>query len=93
MLILLVGVFLNGISMVPYTLVQARGKPKLTALYHLAELAIYVPLIWILVSYLGLVGAALAWVVRVIIDFTLLQHTAKQISKHHSQPISTLANT
>ena len=80
-LILLVGVFLNGLSMVPYTLVQARGKPKLTALYHLGELAIYIPLIWVLVSYLGLVGAALAWVVRVVVDFTLLQYTARQLIK------------
>lgn len=81
-LILLVGIFLNGLSMVPYTLVQARGKPKLTALYHLGELAIYIPLIWLLVSYLGLVGAALSWVIRVIIDFMLLQYTAKQLTKH-----------
>ena len=92
-LILLVGVFLNSLSIVPYTLVQARGKPKLTALYHLAELTIYIPLIWVLVSHLGLVGAASAWVIRVIIDFALLQHTAKQLSKHRSKPISTLVNT
>ena len=87
-LILLVGVFLNGLSMVPYTLVQARGKPKLTAFYHLVELVIYIPLIWVLVSHLGLVGAALAWVIRVIVDFTLLQHAAKQISKYYNQLLS-----
>lgn len=89
-LILLVGVFLNGLSMVPYTLVQARGKPKLTALYHMAELAIYIPLIWLLVNSFGLVGAALAWVIRVIIDFTLLQYTAKKLSKVHNQPVNIL---
>ena len=90
-LILLVGVYFNGLSQIPYTLVQSQGKPKLTALFHLVELAIYIPLIWILVKYFGLVGAAFAWIIRVIIDFSLLQHTAKNI-QNNNLPLIKLAN-
>ena len=91
-LILLVGIYFNGLSQIPYTLVQSQGKPKLTALFHLAELIIYIPLIWILVKHFGLVGAALAWVIRVIIDFSLLQRTAKNLQNNNNLPLIKLAN-
>lgn len=90
-LILLVGIYFNGLSQIPYTLVQSQGKPKLTAFFHLAELIIYIPLIWILVKHFGLVGAAVAWVLRVIIDFSLLQHTAKNLQNNNNLLLIKLA--
>ena len=80
-LILVVGIFINGMSQIPYTLIQARGKPKLTALFHIMEFIIYIPLIWLLVSNYGLLGAAVAWVIRVTVDFILLRYLANQLSK------------
>lgn len=78
-LILLIGVFINGVSQIPYTFVQAQGKTKLTAMYHLTELALYIPLIFLFVNWLGLLGAAVAWVIRVIVDFVLLINLSKKI--------------
>lgn len=80
-LILVVGVFLNGISLVPYTFLHAKGKPKVTAIFHVIELCVYIPVLWILTQHFGLAGAALAWVGRVLLDYVLLQITANKIIK------------
>lgn len=78
-LILSVGIWLNSIALVPYTFLHANGLTKLTAIFHLFELVIYVLALWWLTSSLGLIGAALAWVLRVALDLILLQHAANKI--------------
>ena len=70
--ILTVGIFLNSLGFFPYSLLQGLGKPKLTAFFHLVELPIHFALLWILVSRLGIAGAAIASTVRVLIDTLLL---------------------
>jgi O-antigen/teichoic acid export membrane protein len=70
--ILTVGIFINSLGFFPYSLLQGLGKPKLTALFHLAELPIHVALVWILVTRMGIVGAAIASTLRVLIDTVLL---------------------
>lgn len=78
-LILLIGVFINGISVVPYTLIQADGSPRLTANFHLIELCFYLPTLYFLVNRYSLLGAALAWSLRVALDFFLLKTVANRI--------------
>lgn len=63
-----IGILINGIAMVPFALIQATGRADITAKLHLAELPIYMFLLWYLVSDFGLLGAAMAWVIRVGID-------------------------
>jgi len=77
--ILSVGVLINGLAFVPYSLVQAHGKSDITAKFHLIELIIYLFLLFILINNLGIVGAAIAWFVRVIGDFFLLSFYAYKI--------------
>lgn len=67
-----VGVLSNSLAQVPYVLLQGIGRPDLTAKFHLAELPIHVGLAWFLVTMFGLPGAALAWTIRVSLDFVLL---------------------
>lgn len=74
-LVLCVGVWVNSLASVPYTLLHAKGNPRLTALFHVAELVAYLLVLWLLSSRFGLLGAALAWVARVALDWALL-HTA-----------------
>lgn len=69
--ILAVGVLFNSPSNVPYVFLQGYGRPDLTAKFHLVELILYVPLVWLLVSHMGIVGGALAWTVRIILDALL----------------------
>lgn len=77
--ILSVGIWLNSMALVPYTLMHANGNPRLTALFHLFELALYVLALWWLATNFGLVGAALAWVGRVALDLILLHMSANKL--------------
>jgi O-antigen/teichoic acid export membrane protein len=78
-LILTIGIWFNGMSMVPYTVIHAMGYPKITAIFHLVELLFYAILLWLLTKKLGLLGAAIAWTSRVILDYILLRITVKRI--------------
>jgi O-antigen/teichoic acid export membrane protein len=70
--ILAMGVFLNAHANVPFGLVQSAGRPDLTAKLHLVELPFYLLLLWGLLSAYGIVGVALAWLLRVAVDTTAL---------------------
>ena len=78
-LVLSVGIWLNSMALVPYTLLHANGNPKLTALFHLFELALYALTLWWLATNFGLVGAALAWVGRASLDLILLHIAANKL--------------
>jgi O-antigen/teichoic acid export membrane protein len=69
---LAVGVFLNSHANVPYGLVQSAGRPDLTAKLHLAELPFYLLILWWLLNDYGIVGAAIAWVLRMVVDTIIL---------------------
>ncbi|MBA2687611.1 MAG: flippase [Gemmatimonadaceae bacterium] len=70
--ILALGVLINGLAQTPFTFLQAAGRPDLTAKFHIGELALHLPLTWVLVHRYGVAGAATAWLVRVTVDTTLL---------------------
>lgn len=70
--ILLVGFLFNSIAQIPFTAIQSVGKAKVTALLHCAELLPYLLLLTLLVGHYGIIGAAYAWTIRVIVDCLLL---------------------
>lgn len=72
-LVLCVGVWLNSIAQLPATLLHAVGKPKVTALLHAAELVAYCVLVVAFSRWFGIVGAAIAWSLRVAVDLVLLR--------------------
>lgn len=78
-LLLCVGVWVNSLASVSFILLQAKGNPRLTALFHLAELVLYLMVLWVLASQWGLIGAALAWVARVVLDWVLLQLAVRRL--------------
>ncbi|MDA9355735.1 flippase [Gammaproteobacteria bacterium] len=63
-----IGIFINSHAQVPYGLIQAAGRADITAKLHLIELPFYLLLLWWLVSFHGIVGAAIAWSLRVAFD-------------------------
>jgi O-antigen/teichoic acid export membrane protein len=77
--ILALGIWLNSIALVPYTFLHANGSTKLTAIFHLIELMIYIGALYYLVEAYGLIGAALAWVFRVGVDLVLLEWTIRKV--------------
>jgi len=65
---LVVGVFINGLAQVPFVFIQGAGHPDLTAKTHLIELPFYMLTLWWLLGAYGIKGAAIAWVLRVLLD-------------------------
>jgi O-antigen/teichoic acid export membrane protein len=77
--ILVVGVFINSLSFIPFNLLQGIGRPDLPAKFHLMELPMYLALMWVLIAKLGITGAALGWTIRVFLDAVLLYSAALRI--------------
>lgn len=69
---LAIGVFINGLAQMPFALIQGIGRPDITSKLHIVELPFYLILLWWLTKTYGIYGTALAWVVRVVIDGTVL---------------------
>ena len=75
---LAVGVFINGLALIPYSLLQGVGRPDLTAKLHLAELPAYLLVLWWLIHAYGIEGAAMAWTARVFVDAVVLFGMARR---------------
>ena len=73
------GVWVNALAILPYTVLHARGKSRITALFHLGELPVYLTLLYWLAGAYGLPGAAAAWLLRALLDLVLLQLAAHQL--------------
>jgi O-antigen/teichoic acid export membrane protein len=86
--IMLAGVLINALAYVPFTLIQAIGRPDVTAKLHLVELPVHLLLTWLFISRWGVPGAALAWTARVSIDTVLLFWAAARL---HEFPLTALA--
>lgn len=70
--ILLIGLWANCLAYLPFAEIQARGRPDITAKFHLAELLPYLAVLWVALGWKGAVGAAMAWSLRVWTDAALL---------------------
>jgi O-antigen/teichoic acid export membrane protein len=75
--ILMIGAWANGVAFIPFLLLQAQGRPDLTAKIHAIELLPFIGVLWFLLQRFGLPGAALAWVIRVVIDAVLIFGAAR----------------
>jgi O-antigen/teichoic acid export membrane protein len=71
--------FLNAFAMLPYTSVQALGRPELKAILDLAVLPLYVLSAWWLMHRAGVNGAALAKLFVTIVDFSALYIIASRL--------------
>jgi O-antigen/teichoic acid export membrane protein len=69
---LAVGVFINSLALVPFTLIQGGGRPDLTAKVHMAELAPYLLGLWWFTTRYGIEGAAIIWTIRAAADAVIL---------------------
>lgn len=72
--------WLSSLAMVPYTKLLATGRPDLVAKSHMLQVLPYVGLLYAGLHAWGLVGAALAFATRVVVDFLLLSHWANTLA-------------
>ena len=79
--ILTIGIFFNGLAHVPYAAIQARGGAKATAILRTAEAAVYVPSLVYVVTNFGLIGVAVAWSARALVDLVAL-HVLEHFSRN-----------
>ncbi len=81
--VLLAGVWINGLANIPYEHLQAIDRPDLTAKFHAIEVLPFLGVLWAGLHTYGLVGAAWAWTLRVTVDALLLMFVAGQTRGWH----------
>lgn len=77
--ILIAGLWFNCLAHVPFTFLQARGRPDFVTKLQLLELLPFFAMMWLAVSLGGIKGAAVAWSSRAMIDSVLLSYAAGQL--------------
>ena len=70
--IIAIGLFANCCAQAPFAWIQAGGRADVTGKLHLLQLPLYAVLLGSLTWQFGVVGTALAWSIRAVVDFVLL---------------------
>jgi O-antigen/teichoic acid export membrane protein len=83
---LVIGVFINCLARLPSVTLQSCGRPDLNAKIHLVELIPYVLVLWALINSYGIVGAAIAWTLRITVD-TVALYTLTMRQTHSMRTI------
>lgn len=76
---LAVGVLVNVLAQVPYTILLSSGRASVVAKLQLVEVPIYLWLAWSLFHTFGSVGIAMAWMLRAVIDAAFLMIAARSV--------------
>jgi len=70
--VLALGGLIDALARAPSVLLQGIGRPDLPTKFRLLVLPIYGSIAWLLVSQWGIIGAALAWTMRVVMEALML---------------------
>jgi O-antigen/teichoic acid export membrane protein len=74
---ILVGIWLTSIASLAACHLQAIGKPGIVARFQAYEMLPFFALLWWMLQHFGVLGAALAWSARCLLDGVLLLHAAR----------------
>ncbi len=78
---LTIGILINSLAYIPFTFVQAAGRPDIAAKLHFLELPFYLLMLWLGLTHFELLGVAFAWVVRMVLDMIALFFISGRIDK------------
>jgi O-antigen/teichoic acid export membrane protein len=67
-----VGILINCMAHVPLTWLHGAGRFRIPALLHCMELPLFLMALWLLIPMWGLIGAAIAWLGRMLVDAAAL---------------------
>ena len=70
--ILLLGVWINSLAYIPYSLLQGKGRPEIVAKLQIALIVPFLLMLFLSIKIGGEYGAACVWSVRIIIDAIFL---------------------
>lgn len=62
----------SGLAQVPFTMLQSKGRADVTAIVHVIEFPLYIALLYYMVIGYGPIGAAWAWLIRIVGDMVVL---------------------
>ncbi|MCG5075698.1 flippase [Paraburkholderia tagetis] len=74
---ILVGIWINAVAQIAACHLQATGRPGIVARFQVYEMFPFFALLWWMLHTFGVVGAALAWSARCLLDFVLMFHAAR----------------
>jgi O-antigen/teichoic acid export membrane protein len=77
--VLAAGYLLVALGYVPYCYLQGIGRPDLTAKFQLAELVVFLPVLWVLTKAWGINGTAIGWAARGAVDAVLHYRAAAKL--------------
>lgn len=77
--LLAVGVLLNCLAQIPFTLLQAAGKSSFTAKTHFLELGVQLVAVFPLIHLFGIVGAAAGFALRSAADLLILLFASEHL--------------
>ncbi len=66
--LLAVAAYVNTCAQMPYAALQGAGRADVPAKLHVIEVPLYLGTLWLLLGRFGLVGAAAAWLARMLVD-------------------------
>ena len=69
---LAVGVLVNVLAQVPLTILQATGHADVTGKLQILQIPIYVIAVWFAAAHWGVVGVAMVWTMRAMVDAALM---------------------
>lgn len=78
--ILLFGLFFNILAYIPHSSISAKGRTDIFAKLYWFELVFYVVIVYLLINTFGIIGAALAWSIRVVLDAAVLVFYCKRVT-------------
>lgn len=82
MQVLMIGFYFNSVAQIPFSTLQAEGRSKTTAMIHIVEIVPYLCLLFWCTHHMGVVGTAIAWSLRNVIDFFLLFFSSRKLIKY-----------
>ncbi len=74
--LILLGVWINALVIPHNARLLAVDNPKTVVIIYLIQIPIYFLMLWLGITHWGIVGAASAWSLRVLLDTTMLLHVA-----------------
>jgi O-antigen/teichoic acid export membrane protein len=77
--LLAIGILMNSLSLVPNNFFQGIGKPRIPTLINLVEFPFYILLMWYMIHYYGIKGAAFTFMLMATIDAAAMYITARNM--------------
>lgn len=86
--VLAIGFLFNCMARVPHAFIQAIGKAKSAAIINFLELPVFTVLLILLVNKYSVLGAAIAWTLRMALDFVVLAIYINSVSGNIYKPLT-----